>query len=507
MRYSTLHKCFLWLLAFLLAAGCIKQSPQENEPVQTGERSIVLKLSGGVQSFGSSTKVSDEFTPSSANLIYLYLINDDGSSFLSGKGTYREDIETWIFGYEGSAMDLTTGEVYGYLFEKNWSRSSSGASENIQLGPKVPVYQATSGSFSFTKDTLFVNAQFAPVTCRIGFTPDLPDGNSRDIRYVSGLWYCDRFYPNSFSLEYSGDRFYGGSSFNNTYYYGLPLTPEAPVLYYYDYNYNYVKRFLSTSFQTGQSGYVYLPLDANTDEGYEGWKKYVNEYNWYINNTRQMYFRFVPCGSFNMGGEDAQPVHFVTITDSYYMMDSEVDQALWYQIMGEPEEYRYQQTPVTGKTWEEIQSFIQAMNAYYKCHFRLPTEAEWEFAARGGMRELAYYIPYHYSGSDLIDNVAWYSANSLSAIHNVRTLQDNALTLYDMSGNVAELCSDWYDDYKEEAVVDPQGPETGKARVVRGGSYSKDAEWCTNTHRGSEADYDPSEIGFRLVLIPPSFPD
>ena len=151
MRYATLHKCFLWLLALSLGAGCVKQSPQENEPVQTGEQSVVLKLSGGVRSFDSPTKASDGFTPSSANLIYLYLVNNDGSYSIMGKGAYREDIGSWIFGYDGSAIALTTGEAYGYLFEKEWSRNGSGADEYIQLGPKVPVYQATSGSFSFTK--------------------------------------------------------------------------------------------------------------------------------------------------------------------------------------------------------------------------------------------------------------------------------------------------------------------------------------------------------------------
>ena len=505
MRYATLHNCFLCQLAVLLVVGCIKPSPQEDNIAINGEKVIVMSLSGGIQPFGATTKAPEEFTPSSANLLYLYLANTDGNAGLIGKGTYNVGSANWLFTYDGSvSAGLTSGDVYGYLFEKDWGRYGSGADEYIQLGPKVPVYEATSGTFSFTQDTLFVNAQFAPATSRISFTQDLADNRSREVRYVSGLWYCDRFYPNYFSLNLSGEQFYGGSATNKTYYYGLPLFPDAPVLVYNIDVYNYVKQFPATAFQAGASGSVYLPQDS---KAYEGWKKYALGWNWYIDGTRDMYFRFVPCGSFYMGGEDAQPSHRVTITDSFYMMDTEVDQALWYLVMGEPEEYRYQQVPVTGKSWEEIQAFIAKMSAYYKCSFRLPTEAEWEYAARGGMREIAYYIPYTYSGSDFVDNVAWYDANSTGAIHNVRTLQGNALTIYDMSGNAAELCSDWYADYKDNAVTDPRGPETGKVRVVRGGSYSKDATWCTNTRRGSEADYSPSEIGFRLVLIPPSFPD
>lgn len=505
MLYTKLYNYSLWLLATLFVFACVKPTTEEIVPEPGGEKAVVLQLSGGVQPFDAITKAPEEFTPSSSNLLYLLLLNKEGDYAITGKGSYNEGSATWLFTYEGSvSAGLTSGDVYGYLFEKEWGRYGSGADEYIQLGPKVPVYEATSGTFSFTQDTLFVNAQFAPTTSRISFTQDLADNRSREVRYVSGLWYCDRFYPNYFSLDLSGEQFYGGSASNKTYYYGLPLFPDAPVLIYNTNGYTFVKRFSATAFQAGDSGSVYLPQDSNT---YEGWKKYNSEYGWYIDGTRNMFFRFVSCGSFDMGGEDAQPSHRVTITDSFYMMDTEVDQALWYQIMGEPEEYQYQSIPVTGKSWEEIQAFIAKMSAYYKCHFRLPTEAEWEYAARGGMQGTAYYIPYTYSGSDRIDDVAWYSSNSTGTIHTVRTLQDNALTIYDMSGNVAELCSDWYADYKADAVTDPRGPETGKVRVVRGGSYGKDAEWCSNTRRGSESDYDPSEVGFRLVLIPPSFTD
>lgn len=504
MRYSVKHIFFPVLL--MLTAGCVKQSPQDSLPAQNGEKDVVLMIKGGVESYHVPTKAPEEFTPSSSNLLYLYLFNNNGSYSITGRGSYDEDRSTWLFTYDGGVSEgLTSGDVYGYLFEKEWHRYGSGTDEYIELGPRVPVYEAPGGKFEFVRDTLFIDAQFAPITSRIGFTQVLADGESREVYWVSGLRYYSRFNPNTFLFDDSGDSFYGASADNKTYFYGNALFPTAPVLLYDAHGYYFVKHLPATALQTGESGYVYLPQDSKT---YEGWKKYRRgSYDWWIDGTRNLCFRFVACGSFYMGGTDAQPIHEVTLTDSFFMMETEVDQSLWYQIMGGPEEYRYQTIPVTGKSWEEIQEFIAKMSAYYKCTFRLPTEAEWEYAARGGMYETANYLYYTYSGSDDIDAVAWFKDNSEDRIHNIWEKNCNDLALDDMSGNVAELCSDWYADYKADDVVDPAGPETGTVHVVRGGSAFSTADWCTNTHRGKESDYAPEEIGFRLVMIPPSFPD
>lgn len=503
MRYTVVNKYCLWMWVSICFAGCAKQVPQEMASVPNENHSMVLQFDGVVQPF-DATKAPEEFIPSSANLIYLSLISKDWDHFLTGKCRFNENDATWFFSYEGSTDGLTTGDVYGYLFENNWNQYNYGAEEYIQLGPKVPVYETTEGSFRFEKDTLFIQALFSPATSRVIFTQDLADGRSREVQNITGLRYCSRFYPASFIIQTSAEEFYGGSANNSTFYYGNALYPQAPVLQYYFDSYYYIKRFPASAFQPGETGSVYLPQNSSS---YEGWEKHRWLYEWYISGTRYTTFRFVSCGGFDMGGPDAQPIHPVTISDSFYMMNTEVDQALWYDVMGEPAEYQYQQIPVTGKSWEEIQVFIAKMGLKYKCHLRLPTEAEWEYAARGGLYELTRNQFYSYSGSDTIDEVAWYSGNSEASIHTLQGLGSNALNLNDMSGNVAELCSDWYGDYTDQPVQDPRGPETGTAHVVRGGSYTKDATWCTNTHRGSEADYDPSEVGFRLVLISPSFPD
>ncbi len=209
---------------------------------------------------------------------------------------------------------------------------------------------------------------------------------------------------------------------------------------------------------------------------------------------------YVSGGTFIMGGDessDQTPTHSVTLS-SYYICKYEVTQALWRAVMGSnPSKFKGDNLPVEQVSWNDCQTFINRLNSYTGRNFRLPTEAEWEFAARGGN----YSRHYKYSGSNYIGDVAWYDGNSSNRTHPVGTKQPNELGLYDMSGNVYEWCSDWYGSYSSYSQSNPTGPNSGSDRVDRGGSWGGSARYCRSSYRGNlTPDGRYFNLGLRLVL-------
>ena len=237
-------------------------------------------------------------------------------------------------------------------------------------------------------------------------------------------------------------------------------------------------------------------------------------------------------GTFTMGAtaeqgsdydSDELPTHQVTLSD-YYIGKYEVTQQLWEYVMS------YSGTCADGSSMSAYASdvwlgsnpsssygvgdyypayyvsyddivdiFLPRLNKITGKTFRLPTEAEWEFAARGGKQSKGY----KYSGSDNIGDVAWYTDNSDHESHQVGTKQPNELGIYDMSGNVFEWCSDWYGRYSSSAQTNPTGPSSGSRRVLRGGSWFGSARGCRVSYRYFDSPSDRFDIyGFRVVLVP-----
>jgi formylglycine-generating enzyme required for sulfatase activity len=222
-------------------------------------------------------------------------------------------------------------------------------------------------------------------------------------------------------------------------------------------------------------------------------------------------FILVRGGTFTMGctleqGSDCEsnekPVHEVTLSD-YYIGETEVTQAQWRAVMDSSPSYfkDCDECPVEQVSWTDVQNFLSKLNSLSEgAHYRLPTEAEWEYAARGGSLSKGY----KYAGSNNLDKVAWYGDNSGDKTHPVKEKNANELGIYDMSGNVFEWCSDWYGDYSSGSQTNPTGPVKGDYRVCRFGSMGNQSGQCRVPFRvGVGPDDRRIALGFRLVSSAP----
>jgi formylglycine-generating enzyme required for sulfatase activity len=255
--------------------------------------------------------------------------------------------------------------------------------------------------------------------------------------------------------------------------------------------------------------------DVTFDEGETNYKLAVAPFG-------RMKFAPIPGGTFMMGSPDTEsgrfdgegPQHQVTISKGFELQATEVTQGQWVAVMGSnPSEFKNPEhclgehvesgglrmcpnNPVENVSWNDAQEFIQKLNSRGDGYrYRLPTEAEWEYAARGGTTG-------PYAGD--VDAMAWHNSNSGGMTHPVAKKQANTWGLYDMHGNVWERTADWYGSYSSGAVTDPTGPSTGSARVIRGGSWDYGAQYCRSAVRGGNSpDYRGNNLGLRLVRTSP----
>jgi len=228
----------------------------------------------------------------------------------------------------------------------------------------------------------------------------------------------------------------------------------------------------------------------------------VNRFVNYTETTNNLNIEMVAVegGAYTMGCTESsclyneKPTHRVVVS-SFYIGKYEITQAQWIAVMNKnPSPFKGVNLPIESVSWSEVQEFIRRLNAQTGKQYRLPSEAEWEFAARGGNNSKG--IKESYS----IDNVDWYGENSGGTTHPVGFISSNELGIYDMIGNVWEWCSDWFGDYGSAAQIDPHGPSYGSYRVNRGGCWQN----YTGTLRVSFRGYDDPNIrnnfiGFRLA--------
>ncbi len=232
-------------------------------------------------------------------------------------------------------------------------------------------------------------------------------------------------------------------------------------------------------------------------------------------NSLGQEFKLLPAGTFTMGspsdelGRDSDEIqHQVTLTQPFYMQTTEVTQAQWYEVMGSKPSYfsECSTCPVEMVSWDDVQSYITQMNLRGEGTYSLPTEAQWEYAARAGSTTAFCNggITETQCGYDPnLNAIGWYCYNSDRKTHPVAQKTSNAWGLYDMSGNVYEWCQDWYGNYSSSAVTDPTGPSSGSARVSRGGAWYYYAEYLRSATRNHLIPADRfSFLGFRLLRQP-----
>jgi len=204
------------------------------------------------------------------------------------------------------------------------------------------------------------------------------------------------------------------------------------------------------------------------------------------------------CSTCPVRNDVERPVHRVTISKEFWMGQFPVTQQQWQEVMGSNPSYfgsAGPDAPVEQVSWKDVQAFLAKVNATQdRWAVRLPTEAEWEYAARAGSTGETY---------GPLDDIAWYGGNASHTIHPVGQKLPNAFGLYDMLGNVWQWCQDWFGSYSTEPAVDPQGPPTGERRITRGGCFYCDAihERAARRNRDLE-DHFSQSIGFRVVAVP-----
>ena len=216
--------------------------------------------------------------------------------------------------------------------------------------------------------------------------------------------------------------------------------------------------------------------------------------------------KYVKGGSFlmgatkEMGAHDKDEVVHKATVKSFYLGETEVTQELWQAVMGKnPSKYHFKNNPVEWVTWDDCQEFIKKLNALTRQHFRLPTEAEWEFAARGG----CYSHHYAYAGSNDLSEVAWWGKNAewQGLKHQeVKKKKPNELGLYDMTGNVSEWCQDYYNPYGTSGMQKPSNLARRNFRIIRGGSYCHDEYYSRISNRNIFIHWRHDDnLGLRLA--------
>ena len=517
-------KKYAWVLSLLTAALTLTTAcngdeeffPEKHENLTTDTARVVhtakMRLLGDRAAFtGDDASNSREARATSSSWKEgdkLYLQFTVGSERVDGTATYKASTDEWDVQYYGSVTAGEEATCEAYFFEG----AASSTLTKVTLTPNTAIYADKAATYLLQDGTITVTAHLAPLTGRLRFKGE---SNSTFTTYGFESYTEYDITTNTLSKDSAQVSSTIASDGYTPYIYGVFANESNKTIYVRGKSTENVLLFSrtlpATALSQGKSGWLNLPTYTSRS----GWKMDITG-NIFTVKGITFSMILVKGGTFTMGAtaeqtgaeSDESPAHQVTLSD-YYIAETEVTQGLWKAVTG------YSPTS-GGSSWsssygigdnypayyisyEDVQSFITKLNAQTGVTFRMPTEAEWEYAARGGKKSKGYL----YSGSNTIGNVAWYTDNSGSKTHPVATKAANELGLYDMSGNVWEWCSDWYSSsyYSSSPQNNPTGPSSGSNRVFRGGSWYYYASSCRVAARynGSPSRRNSYYLGMRLA--------
>ncbi|MBR4243361.1 MAG: formylglycine-generating enzyme family protein [Bacteroidaceae bacterium] len=521
MNTISLYSKILRLTMCVTIAVFLFSCGNEDEPVpevQKEEYTVQMLFSAAPPSYidsedGSEAKATRAVTADWPDGARLYLHFSDKK--IAGTATYDAGTKQWTLSFSGRLNEDADDRCEVWYFENPVSADATSAS----FSPTTAIFYADSATYYYHNEIVHLRAVLKPTEVRLRFK-----GTAGTVVSVAD-WprYAKFTSPLAVFAEADGYPFTitVGSDGYTPYIYGhndidfmhveIASTPYYPLF--------------DTDIQPGCSYSTAVPTESLVSAGKWSHNDTHNRiYRSYMvtGNGKRVTFKMtkVDGGTFQMGSKagdsDEKPVHTVKISKAFYMCDTEVTQALWYAVMG-------QSPTLKGSQWENTRGLGDEYPAYYISYedcisfltalndklseqlnsgekFRFPTEAEWEFAAKGGNKSTGCI----YAGSYTIGNVAWYSNNSGSTTHPVKTKYPNELGLYEMSGNVWEWCYDRYGDYSSGLKTNPTGPTSGSYRVNRGGSWIDGDSFSRVENRAWNMPTTRSnKIGLRLCLGAP----
>ena len=466
--------------------SCTQES---HEPCvsKTEKRTCNMKLIGSIYHYDEvGTKAeAPASTWADSSIIYLRMTSPLGAT--TGEAIYDLETDAWTISYYGSLYEDQTSDCVAYYFENMTEASVS----NFILNENSAIYEDLQASYIFQGGDLIVTANLSPKTGRIRFSGDA--GKELKIYGISHYGTYDlntdiyTISAEPFKIKVQEDGY-------TPYFYGSFTDTEEPnIKVWIDAKEAYTKFCSQSIFQAGQSGKLTIP----TENAHNGW---IDGLHFNVNGAR---FKMVAVegGKFVMGDPDSDSEYYkshnVTLT-GFCIGETEVTNLLYSRIIKSSANVSDPDMAYYYISHASALSKITELNKLLNTAFNLPTEAQWEFAAKGGTKSKGYV----YSGSNNIVEVAWYNGNAKAIIQKVKQKRPNELGIYDMTGNVMEWVKDYYAPYPASKQVDPdiKYPGTGTENYVRrGGSYYDGASLCYN-HTRSKSNLSDIYTGFRLAL-------
>ena len=447
--------CYVSFAVMTLVSVSCSNDELDNVTPPTNERvarTAALVFDGNKPSFddaGTTRAVTDSWVDGSK----VYLQFTVGKGRVDGVAIYSASTQEWTIEYYGALQATNDGKCEAYYFEN----AGSADYQSVKLNYETAIYADKSATYSFENNSVKVTANLKPMTGRIRLK-----GDPGQTCYVVGISYYSKYSltDNSFAKNYYTQTITTARDGYSDYIYGFFADEDNKEIIFddRDNNLSYTKVLGSNALSVGKSGYLNIPTMTNRS----GWTVLTHK-------------------DFEVAGVSFRMIRVIS-TESYYVGETEVTQALWNAVMNNnPSSPKGDNLPVNNVSWNNCEEFLGKLNTKTNGGFWFPTREQWQWAAKGGYLSKGY----KYSGSNSAGEVAWYSGNSNSTIHPVKTKLPNEIGLYDMSGNVGE----WTDKIS-----------TSSAPCCGGNYYQADSYVQWNYSYSYNITTSDNKIGLRLFM-------